>query len=64
EKKSGGSKIIKSEEKRESYFVYPVGYIKSPYENRVAVVLTNASFVFEGSELFVEFAGCNLSVGF
>ena len=64
EKKSGGSKIIKSEENRESYFVYPVGYIKSPYENRVAVVLTNASFVFEGSELFVEFAGCNLSVGF
>lgn len=64
EKKSGGSKIVKSEKNRESYFVYPVGYIKSPYENRVAVVLTNASFVFEGSELFVEFAGCNLSVGF
>ena len=40
------------------------GYLKSPYENRIALIVADAEFVYEGCEVFVNFYGCNVNSGF
>lgn len=40
------------------------GYIKSPYEERIALILADAEYVYEGDEIFVNFYGCSLNYGF
>ena len=45
-------------------YVMPTAYIKSPYEDRIALIVANAEYVFEGREVFVNFYGCNLNSGF
>jgi len=40
------------------------GYFLSPYENRALIVTAEEAFVFEGTELFYQFAGCHLGSGF
>lgn len=57
-------KIISKENNRAVNMLVPTGYFKSPYENRAAVVLIGSKYVFEGSELFAEFYGCALNIGF
>lgn len=44
--------------------VMPTAYIKSPYEDRIALIVANAEYVFEGEEVFANFYGCHLSSGF
>lgn len=57
-------KIITDERKRTANIAVVTGYIQSPYENRVALVFVSSRYVFEGSEMFLDFYGCNLDVGF
>lgn len=40
------------------------GYLKSPYENRIALIVAHSRYIFEGSEIFLNFYGCNLDKGF
>lgn len=61
---SGKSKVLNGERDALVNLVVPVGYLKSPYENRVALIVCSSSYVFEGSEFFLSFYGCNLKVGF
>lgn len=44
--------------------VVVTGYLKNPYENRIAVIVLSSKYVFEGSELELAFYGCNLAKGF
>lgn len=44
--------------------VYICGYIQSPFENRIALILAEERYVFEGNELFYFVAGCDLVKGF
>ena len=62
--KNNQSKRISSINNKKSEFVKPTGFIKSPYEDRVALVVADAEYVFEGNEVFINFYGCNLSSGF
>ena len=62
--KNNKSKLVASVENKRSEYVKTTGFIKSPYEDRIALVVANAEYVFEGDEVFVNFYGCNLSVGF
>ena len=57
------SKIIKTEDVI-VLDVYVCGYFLSPFENRALVVIAEEKFVFEGTELFYNFSGCNLNTGF
>ena len=34
------------------------------YEERVALVVADSEYMFEGNEVFINFYGCNLSSGF
>lgn len=45
-------------------YVLPTGYIKSPYEDRIALIAADAEYVYEGEEVFINFYGCNLNAGF
>ena len=45
-------------------YVMPTAFIKSPYEDRIALIVANAEYVFEGREVFINFYGCNLESGF
>lgn len=62
--KNNQSKRISSINNKQSEIVKPTGFIKSPYEDRVALVVADAEYVFEGNEVFINFYGCNLSSGF
>ena len=46
--------------RNETGHVYACGYFLSPFKNRVLVVVAEEAWVFEGTELFYRFAGCNL----
>jgi hypothetical protein len=59
-----GEKALTSVRKARALAVYACGFLKSPFENRIAVIIAEERFVFEGSELFYSVAGCSLSVGF
>ena len=45
-------------------YILPTGYIKSPCEDRIALIVADAEHVYEGAEVFIKFYGCNLNVGF
>ena len=44
--------------------VYICGYFQSPFENRIALIIAEEKYVFEGNELFYDFIGCLTNVGF
>lgn len=44
--------------------VYSAGYFLSPFENRIACLLVEERFTFEGTELFPVLMGSNMSFGF
>ena len=43
---------------------FACGCIKSPYEDRLAIVVAEASFGFEGSDILFCIAGCDMKKGF
>lgn len=57
-------KTVNSINDKNCEFVKATGYIKSPYENRIALIVADAEFVSEGDEVFISFYGCNLATGF
>lgn len=62
--KNNKYKVISKIENKMCDYVMPTAYIKSPYEERAALIVANAEYVYEGSEVFVKFYGCNLNMGF
>lgn len=48
---------INKTKKDEAQFVLQTGYIKSPYEERFALIVAKVLFVYEGHEVFVDFYG-------
>ena len=55
-------KKLNTEKDKNCNTIVPVGYIKSPYENRIAVIVINSRYTFEESEMFASFYGCHLNV--
>lgn len=62
--KDNQSKLINSVDNKRCEYVKATGYLKSPYEDRVALIIADSEYVFEGNEVFISFYGCNLSSGF
>ena len=62
--KNNKYKLLSKIENKMCDYVMPTAYIKSPYEDRIALIVANAEYVFEGREVFVNFYGCNLNSGF
>lgn len=62
--KNNKYKLLSKIENKKCDYVIPTAYIKSPYEDRIALIVANAEYVYEGREVFVNFYGCNLSSGF
>lgn len=62
--KGNVSKTVNLVKQMECTHAKVTGYIKSPYEDRVAVIVATSQFVWEGYEVFLDFYGCNLKVGF
>ena len=63
-RKNKNYKILNRVENKICSYALPTGYLKSPYENRIALIVASSEFVFEGDEVFVNFYGCNLNAGF
>lgn len=57
-------KTLHTENEKNCNRVIPVGYVKSPYENRIAAIVIHSRYTFEESEMFVSLYGCNLNKGF
>lgn len=62
--KGNASKTVNLVKQMECTHAKVTGYIKSPYEDRVAVIVATSQYVWEGYEVFLDFYGCNLKVGF
>ena len=64
--KNNNFKSLSKIENKLCDFVMPTAYIKSPYEERIALIVADAEykFKFEGNEVFINFYGCNLNTGF
>lgn len=62
--KNNKYKLLSKIENKMCDYVIPTAYIKSPYEDRIALIVANAEYVFEGREVFINFYGCNLNSGF
>lgn len=62
--KNDSKKTIGKVQNKMCEYVMPTAYIKSPYENRIALIVADAEYVFEGEEIYVNFFGCNLKTGF
>jgi hypothetical protein len=44
--------------------IFICGYILTPFENRVLIILAEERFAIEGTDLFYIFLGCDLETGF
>lgn len=62
--KNVSKKTIRKVQNKMCEYVMPTAYIQSPYENRIALIVADAEYVFEGEEIYVNFFGCNLKTGF
>lgn len=62
--KLGAKKIVNTIKGTRTSFAKVTGFLKSPFESRIALVVADSEFVFEGEEVFVKFYGCNLEKGF
>lgn len=60
----GTSKRITGSDEVLGYRMWIAGYFKSPFEDRILVVIGREQYVFEGTEAFFHFSGCHLNVGF
>jgi hypothetical protein len=62
--KNNKYKLLSKIENKLCAYVIPTAFIKSPHEDRIALIVANAEYVFEGEEVFIKFYGCNLNFGF
>lgn len=62
--KNGNHKSLGTVKDKICSYAMPTSYIKSPYEDRIALIVANSEHVFEGDEVFITFFGCNLKTGF
>lgn len=62
--KGNKTKILNSEIYNTCNKVAAIGYVKSPYENKIAVIVIYSRYVFEDSEMFISLYGCSLDTGF
>lgn len=60
----GKEKIVTQSKKVRADAVYICGLFSSPYENRIAIIIAEEKYVFEGNEVFYSVIGCSLSSGF
>lgn len=64
-KKEGGkTKKLTRVEDVQCLEVHVCGYFASPFDNKIAVVVAEEQFVFEGREIFYSLTGCDLEKGF
>ncbi|MBU0935977.1 MAG: hypothetical protein KKI09_06960 [Spirochaetes bacterium] len=59
-----GKKILAISSEVTALRIWISGCFLSPFEDRMLVVVSREQYIFEGSEVFYHFAGCNLKVGF
>ncbi len=57
-------KVVTSEKNAQCSNVYVCGYLRSPYENRIALILGNTVRGFEGCDIAYKLSGCHMDVGF
>jgi hypothetical protein len=57
-------KVIASRKNITADNVYICGYMNSPYENRIALIIAEEKYVFEGNELFYSIVGCLTDAGY
>ena len=62
--KNNKYKLLSKIDNKMCDYVMQTAFIKSPYEDRIALIVANAEYVFEGREVFINFYGCNLESGF
>ena len=62
--RDGKKKILNSEIRKECDRVLAAGYVKSPYENRIAAIVIFTQYDFEDYKMFVSLYGCSLDAGF
>jgi hypothetical protein len=62
--KNNKTKIITNRSNITADNVYICGYCKSPFEERIAIIIAEEKYVFEGNELFYDFVGCLTDVGY
>ena len=60
----GHAKKIVADKERAAAEAFPCGYFKSPFEDRLAVVLAEAVYGFEGCDILYSVAGCDMHRGF
>ncbi|MBQ3670289.1 MAG: hypothetical protein II921_02275 [Treponema sp.] len=61
---SGSRKVIREKKDVTCENVFICGCIKSPWENRLAVVIGEQRFGFEGYDIWYSFSGCDMRRGF
>ena len=62
--KNNKFKLLSVIENKMCDYAMPTAYIKSPYEDRIALIVADEEYVYEGNEIFVNFYGCNVNIGF
>lgn len=63
-KEGVGKKTLYSKEDHYIYNAYVCGYLKSPYENRIVVIVAEECIGFEGKDIRFVFTGCDLTKGY
>lgn len=64
EKEGKGSKTITSKKDFVAENAIVAGYVKSPLEDRIAVIIAEATMGFEGIDIYYTFSGCDLNKNF
>ncbi len=60
----GNKKIIRKKKDAVLEGAFICGFIKNPFENRLAVVIAEQKYGFEGCDILYSFSGCDISKGF
>ncbi len=61
---AGRKKTITSKKGEADENVFVCGFVKNPWENRIAVVIAEARFGFEGYDILYSISGCDAQKGF
>lgn len=64
EKSGAGKKTVSSQKEVAVEDAIIGGYIKSPFEDRIAVIITEAHYGFEGFDTYFTISGCDLTKNF
>ena len=63
-KEGVGQKTLYSKTDSYIYHAYVCGYLKNPYENRIAVIIAEECVGFEGKDMRFIITGCDLTKGY